>query len=162
VAELAKMTDRALDIDARSRKNVWSAIFRRKGGRGLYTKLFDELTAQEQQVVISLAGLDLRSELPVFTSVSYGETWAVFTTRRLVFGEGNSPKQIALCDIVNVELDKGDLKSLGISAKQLISSLLVTTKDGKQSKVHFEGGSSLGAILNILNNVIARNRRSRV
>src|SRR5262249_3013348 len=73
--------------DPESLKNFWSAIFRRNGADGAYTRLFDDLNAVQQSELL-MRGTLRDTELPVIGSFEDANNWLMLTTERLIWSVG--------------------------------------------------------------------------
>jgi len=141
---------------AESLKDTWASIFRRKGGDGTYTRLFDNLDRSQRSTL--LAEITLReSELPVIGSIQDSSNWLVLTTERLAWSIGGEHREIAAGAVLDAtadleQLQRGDLSKLGMRQLQLV------TMGGGQYLIELEPGGPLSGTWNVLKNLGARNR----
>jgi len=141
---------------AESLKDTWASIFRRKGGDGTYTRLFDNLDPSQRSTL--LAEITFReSELPVIGSIQDSSNWLVLTTERLAWSIGGERREIAAGAVLDAtadlkQLQRGDHSKLGMRQLQV-----VTMGDGEHL-IELEPGGPLSGTWNVLKNLGARNR----
>ena len=142
---------------AESLKKIWVSIYRRKGGDGTYTRLFDNLNLTQKSTLFAV--LTLReSELPVIGSVKDSDNWLVLTTERLVWSIGGKRRELAANTVRDAT---ADLKQLQHHASKLeMRKLDVVTIDGIEYSIELESGAPLSGVWNILKNLGVRNRNA--
>jgi hypothetical protein len=79
---------------AESLKDTWMPVFQRKGGNGLYTRLFDNLDPSQRSMVLAEFKLG-ESELPVIGSIKDPAHWLVLTTGRLAWSLDGKRQEVA-------------------------------------------------------------------
>jgi len=138
-----------------SLKGTWVSIFRRKGGDGTYTRLFDNLDATQRSTLFAV--LKLReSELPVIGSVQDSGNWLVLTTERLVWSIRGERREVAANTVRDAT---ADLKQLQRSDSKLeMRQLQVVTMGDGEYPIELEPGAPLSGVWNVLKNLGARNR----
>lgn len=146
-----------MNVTAENLKNTWESIFRRKGGDGAYTRLFDSMEPGQRSTLLST--LTLRgTELPVIGSLLGPGNWLVLTTERIVWVTRGERHELATG---NVRDAIADLRQLGNSQSKLqMRSLQVTTFSGEKYKVELEPGPPLSGTWNVLKNLGTRNRHA--
>jgi hypothetical protein len=144
-------------MTAGSLKNTWESIFRRKGGDGAYTRLFDSLEPGQRSALLS--GLKLRkTELPVIGSLRGPESWLVLTTERLVWASHGKRHELAADKIRDAV---ADFKQLQTSESKLdMRTLRVITLTGEEYTIELEPGQPLSGTWNVLKNLGTRNRHT--
>ena len=140
---------------AESLKDTWVSIFRRRGGDGTYTRLFDNLDASQRTTLFSM--FELReSEVPVIGSVQDSDNWLVLTTERLVWSIGGERQEVPADAVRDAT---ADLKQLQRSDSKLeMRQLQVVTMGGGEYPIDMEPGAPLSGVWNVLKNLGARNR----
>jgi hypothetical protein len=141
---------------AESLKDTWASIFRRKGGDGTYTRLFDNLDPTQRSMLLAEFKLG-ELELPVIGSVQDSGNWLVLTTARLAWSIEGKRREVA-ADVIRdatadlKQLQRSDHSKLGMRQLQI-----VTMGDGEYS-IELEPGAPLSGAWNVLKNLGARNR----
>lgn len=140
---------------AEALKTTLSSIFRRKGGNGHRTRLFDDLEPPQKQALLTLVS-PAPSELPVIGSYQDASNWLLLTTERLTWnGPGTSALPIG--EIRDATADLAAMKQRGDTKLQL-RRLQVKTMSGGQYTIEVEEGLPLSGTWNVLKNLGARNR----
>jgi hypothetical protein len=142
---------------AESLKDIWSSIFRRKGGNGAYTRLFDSLESENQVALLTAAGLR-QTELPVIGSVQDQNNWLILTTERLVWSTAGKHNELAVEAIRDATADYRQLQR-NQRSKLEMQQLQVVTMAGGEYSIELEPGQPLSGTWNVLMNLGARNRR---
>lgn len=141
---------------AESIRSNWTGIFRRKGGDGTYTRLFENLDAMQQNAL--LRQIDLREwEFPVVGSFQNPDNWLILTTERLVWSIAADPHEINVHVVRDAVADFDQLQYSGRSKLEL-RELKVLTIDGGERRIELESGPPLSGVWNILKSIGARNR----
>jgi len=133
-------------------KTTWSSIFKRKGASGKHTKLFEDFDAVGQKAIIDRAPLG-EDELPVVATSSTEQTWFLLTTKRLLLFTGKADEIVetsSIAKILPAEFDQ--------VKKEAMTSLNLTTKDGRKLQVQIEAGPPFFGVWNVLRNAVARNK----
>jgi hypothetical protein len=151
---MASMRQMILD-DPESRKQIWSSTFRRHGGGGEYTRLFDDLDEAQQEILSAAVELQ-NEELPIVGSLENQESWLLLTTARLVWCMKGRRQELPIYEISNC---RRDLRKYAPRTKLTSKELEVVTLAGKNYAVELEPGRPLFATWHVLNNMGARNRR---
>jgi hypothetical protein len=143
---------------AESLKDTWASIFRRKGGDGTYTRLFDNLDPSQRSTLLAQLKLH-ESELPVIGSVQDSSNWLVLTTERLAWSIAGERQEIAANAVRDAmadlkQLQRSDQSKLGMRQLQV-----VTVGNGEYS-IELEPGGPLSGTWNVLKNLGARNRNA--
>lgn len=141
---------------AESLKDTWTSIFRRKGGDGAYTRLFDNLDPSQRNILLAEFKPD-ESELPVIGSIQDAGNWLVLTTERLAWSIEGKRQEVAATLIRDAtadlkQLQRSDHSKLGMKQLQL------ATMGGGEYSIELEPGAPLSGVWNILRNLGARNR----
>jgi hypothetical protein len=145
------------EIEAKARKSVLASIFRRKKGNGKRTRLFEELDANAQSILVSASNL-VEDELPVVGSFSNSDNWFFLTTKRIIWRVNGDRRELLTRTIVGVRLDDDAIKQNGAQVKATLQRLNVETTDHHAYSVIVEEGSPYFAILQVLINIMRRNR----
>lgn len=145
--------------NAQDRKQVLSSIFRRNGGDGSYTRLFENLEQAKQNIL--LAGIELRdSELPIVGSVFDSTNWLILTTERLVWCIDDRRNALPIEDLDDATADLARFQREG-RAKQEWNQLQIVTSDSLTYSIDLEPGAPFFATWNVLKNIGTRNRNRR-
>jgi hypothetical protein len=143
---------------AESLKEIWAAIFRRRGGDGTYTRLFDNLNPSQQNTLLAKFKL-YESELPVVGSVQDSDNWLVLMTERLVWSIGGERQEIAAEAIRDAIADLGQLQYARHGKLGMRQLQVVTTRVGEYL-IELEPGQPLSGTWSVLKNLGARNRNA--
>jgi hypothetical protein len=144
---------------AQDRKEVWSLIFKRKGGDGVYTRLFDEIDSARRAKLLSLARLP-DDEIPVVASFADTNSWLLLTTERLIWSSTGARQELALTIVREVRPDFEALRRSKIP-KTDMKDLQIRTFQNEELIIELEPGAPLFGVWNILNNVAHRNRNAQ-
>jgi hypothetical protein len=146
-----------MSVSVEDLKRTWESIFERKGGNGVYTRLFDSLSPGQQSAL--LGALRLReTELPVIGSLRGPDSWLILTTQRLVWAARGEQFEVAVPRIRDAI---ADFRHLANSQSKLeMTNLQVTTLSGEEYGIELEPGPPLSGTWNVLKNLGARNRRA--
>lgn len=141
---------------AESLKDTWASIFRRKGGDGTYTRLFDNLDLSQRNMLLAEFKPN-ESELPVIGSIQDSSNWFILTTERLAWSIKGNRQEVAATVIRDAT---ADLKQLQRSdhSKLGMSQLQIATLENGEYLIELEPGVPLSGVWNILKNLGARNR----
>ena len=135
--------------------NILSAIFRRRGEPSLYTKLFDDLLPEQQQLLLKMVTLK-ENELPVLACVKAIDNWFLLTTDRAIWTSAGKSQEINTHDIQQATIGKQPLLQVkqalirGDITRADLQHLTVTTMDKTQHIIELEAGSPLNGISNVL------------
>ena len=135
-------------------KDTLSAVFRRKGRDGRYTRLFENLDILQKDALMKEVRLE-EGELPVIGSIGDGEIWFILTTRRIVWDRKNQKQSISNDEIRSA---MPDLNEFGRN-KHHLRELQITTERNNQHTIEVEEGVPFYGVWNALRNLGARNRR---
>lgn len=141
---------------AETLKDTWVSIFRRKGGDGAYTRLFDNLDPLQRSTLLAEFKLH-ESELPVIGSIQDSGNWLVLTTERLAWSIGGERREVAANAIRDATADLKQLQRSEHSKLGMRHLQIVTMGDGEYS-IELEPGGALSGTWNVLKNLGARNR----
>jgi len=141
---------------AESLKDTWTSIFRRKGGDGTYTRLFDNLDPSQRSMLLAEFKLS-ESELPVIGSIQDSGNWLVLTTERLAWSIEGKRQEVAATVIRDATADLKQLQRSDHSKLGMRQLQIVTMGDGEYS-IELEPGAPLSGVWNVLKNLGARNR----
>ena len=144
-------------MTAEALKGIWESIFRRKGGDGAYTRLFDGMEPGQRSALLS--ALKLReTELPVIGSLRGPGSWLILTTERLVWASHGKRHELAAENIGDAAADFSQLQNS--QSKLEMRTLQVTTLTGEEYTIELEPGQPLSGTWNVLKNLGARNRHA--
>jgi|SRR5581483_3052594 len=142
---------------ADSLKDTWVSIFRRKGGDGVRTRLFENFDSTQQRLLC--VELNLRkSELPVIASIPDSRNWFVLTTERLAWSIEGKRQDLPVGKIRDATADLRQLQR-DRRSKLDMSQLQIVTMEGNKYTIELEAGHSLNGTWNVLKNIGARNLR---
>jgi len=133
-------------------RQVLTAIFRRRGGEGRYTRLFENLPAAQQAELRNEASVGA-GELPVIGSVQASERWLLITTERIVWREKSSVHSVPVEQVHHV-----DPEGFNARWKTEMGTLRIETVGHETHIVSVEPGAPLCGIWNVLRNLEARNQ----
>lgn len=146
--------------EAEKLKSTLSSIFRRKGGNGNYTRLFDDLAPYQKELLLNKVRLNC-GELPIVGSAESNETWFFLTSERIVWRvEGTNVQSLPIQDVWHASADFHEMVAKGIRKHQL-RELLIETVDHEQRLAQLEQGPPLFGTWNALLNLGARTRRAK-
>ncbi len=138
-------------------KSTWESIFRRKGGDGAHTRLFDSMEPGQRSTLLS--SLALRAtELPVIGSLPGSGNWLVLTTERIVWVMQGARQELATGNIRDAIADLVQLRNS--QSKLQMRTLQVLTFSGEEYTIELEPGLPLSGIWNVLKNIGTRNRHA--
>ena len=144
---------------AKDRRHVLSSIFRRNGGDGNYTRLFENLEPPKQNIL--LAAIELRDfELPIIGNVCDSRNWLMLTTERLVWCIDNKRNELPIGDIDDAIADLAKFQREQ-RTKLEWNQLQIITSGSQRYSIDLEPGASLIATWNVLKNIGTRNRNRR-
>jgi hypothetical protein len=143
---------------ADSLKDTWESIFRRKGGDGVYTRLFDNLDIEQQDMLLSKFTV-ADWEIPVIGSSQDPDNWLVLTTGRLVWSLDGNRQEIPAAAVSDAIPDKKDLWH--ISNKLKMRRLQVITVNSDKYLIEIEPGAPLIGVWNVLKHLGKRNQNTR-
>jgi hypothetical protein len=144
--------------DPETRKQICSSTFRRKGGDGVYTRLFDNLDKSQQEILSAAVELQ-DQELPIVGSVEGQENWLLLTTARLVWCIKGKREELPIREIGHC---RRDLTKHGPRTKLTSKELEVVTAGRKNYLIELEPARPLFATWHVLNNMGAWNRKRAV
>jgi hypothetical protein len=141
---------------AESLKDMWASIFRRTGGDGAFTRLFDNLDAPQRSTLLSKFRLR-GTELPVIGSIEDSSNWLVLTTERLVWSIGGERRELPSDTVCYARADFQQLRHGKLGMRQL----LVVSMGNVDMPIELEPGAPLIGVWNIFRNLCARNQNKR-
>jgi len=144
--------------DPESLKNFWSAIFRRNGADGTYTRLFDNLNAAQRSELL-MRGALRDTELPVIGSFEDASNWLILTTERLVWSVRGGRHDIVVDAIQDATADFRRLQLSGLTKLEM-RELEIKTLQGDEYSIALECGAPLIGTWNVLKHLGRRNRRA--
>lgn len=147
-------------VESATTKNILSALFRRKGKDGLYTRAFDSFGAWQQHQFCWRLRLG-KDELPIIGSFEDWDNWLVLTTERLVWAIAGSRQQLRANAIDDAIMDLWEIRRSGIK-KTEFRQLQVVTMDGSKFVIEVEPGTPLIGVWHVLRNLGCRNRARAV
>jgi hypothetical protein len=144
--------------EQQSLKGILSATFKRKGGDGHYTRLFDNLDPFQKEILLRQANLS-DTELPIIGSAEAEDKWLLLTTDRLMWRSGDEFTALDVADIDDAVADFQKLMTTG-SHKEQMRELQILTMNGEQRIIEVEEGAPLIGVWHVLKNLGVRNRGS--
>lgn len=137
-------------------KSTLSAVFKRKGCDGRYTRLFENLDSPQKEALLKQVHL-AETELPVIGSAEREDQWLLLTTARIIWRSGDKTESLNVKDIRDTVADLRKLVATG-RRKDKMRELQVLTMNGEQRIIELEEGAPLMGVWNVLKNLGARNR----
>jgi len=116
------------------------------------TRLFEEHDRSIQDIVAQHSGLT-KDELPVIASIPGRDCWFLLSTVRLFVWSRNEFANVNIDDIADVSPAE-----FGIARKEDMTTLTITTRDGRQHQLKIEAGPPFFGIWNIFRNIVVNNR----
>jgi hypothetical protein len=144
--------------EAEKLKSTLTAIFKRKGQDGRYTRLFENLEPSQRESLLKEISLHV-GELPVIGSAESHDTWLIVTTDRIVWRLKGKTQTLSVDDVWHVKADLPKMVATGVRKHQL-RELQVETVAHEQRTIEVEEGAPLMGVWNALMNLGARNRRT--
>ncbi len=138
-------------------KSTLSAIFKRKGRDGRYTRLFENLESVQKDALLNEVRLN-EGELPVIGSTEAQDKWLLLTTARITWRLGGKTENLNVEDVRDAVADFRKLMATG-RRKDQMRELQILTMNGEQHTIEVEEGAPLMGVWNALKNLGARNRR---
>jgi hypothetical protein len=105
-----------IEMDAKSRKNILSSLFKRRGGSGRYTALFEDLDTAKQNILLTAVELN-SMELPIIGSVENSDNWFFLTTNRLIWSVDGQQAEILSRSIIAANSDTDAIRRGGYKVK---------------------------------------------
>jgi hypothetical protein len=130
-------------------KNILASIFKRKGGEGEYTKLFENFSTNKQQKLLQKVLLESGEEA-ILAHIGDDENWCLLTTSRFIWSKLGKMQEIGNDQLENAEMDLSLEIKLKISNPKKIRGLKLTTKSGEHFTVEIEPGFPFGGMWNVL------------
>lgn len=143
--------------EAEKLKSTLTAIFKRKGKDGRYTRLFENLESLQRESLLKEVSLH-PGELPVIGSAESQDTWLIVTTDRIVWRLGGKRQTLSVHDVWHVKADLPKMVATGVRKNQL-RELQIETVSHEQRTIEVEEGAPLMGVWNALINLGARNRK---
>lgn len=141
-------------------KVVLSALFRRRGANGEDVRVFEELSFEQQQLLLARASLH-EEEMAVLGGILPSGKWLLLTTRRLLWGAESGCEELPNAQVRGVDVDLHELAVTG-QRKDQWSKLRVNSTAGMK-EIEVEAGQPLSGVWNVLLNIAQQNRgRERV
>ena len=141
--------------EAQSRKAVLTAVFKRRGANGRYTRLFDDLDANQKEVLLQNVQLS-GDEVAIVGSVQAPDRWLLLTTEKIASRRGGEILTVDVREIIDAVADLQGLARSG-GTKLEMRKLQVKTAEGLHT-IEIEPGAPLSGIWSVLKNIGARNR----
>ena len=143
--------------DAEKLKSTLTAIFKRKGHNGRYTRLFENLEPSQQEALLKQVSLRA-GESPVIGSTESQDAWFIVTTERIVWRLKGKTRTLSVDDVLHVRADFPKMVVTGVR-KHRLRELQVESVDHEQHTIDVEEGAPLTGVWNVLINLSARNQR---
>jgi hypothetical protein len=143
--------------DAEQLRGKMAAIFNRNGRDGRYTRLFENLEASQQAVLLKEVALH-DEELPAIGSVESEDAWLIITTERVVWHLKGNTQTLSIDDLWHVKADFHKMVADNVRKHQL-RELQIETLAHEHYTIEVEEGAPLTGVWNALLHVSRRNRR---
>jgi hypothetical protein len=143
--------------EAEKLKSTLTAIFKRKGQNGHYTRLFENLDPPQRESLLKEVSLHA-GELPVVGSAESPDIWLIVTTDRIVWRLKGKTQTLSVNDVWHVKADFPKMLVAGVRKHQL-RELQIETVAHEQRTIEVEEGAPLMGVWNVLMNLGARNRK---
>ncbi|MBL0317860.1 MAG: hypothetical protein IPP74_00905 [Alphaproteobacteria bacterium] len=139
-------------------KIILCGIFRRKGGNGIYTKIYDELDLLAKELLQKQVQ-ETDDEKLVIAGIINSSEWQLITTKKIIWGTHGVIKSINFEELIDALVDLPKLMKDNV---RLVDNteLVVITKDGQRTILKLEAGKSFSGIWNIIKFIGLRNRRA--
>jgi hypothetical protein len=138
-------------------QNTLSAIFKRKGQDGKFTRLFENFELSQKEWLLQKVQLG-EGELPVIGSAESQSKWMLVTTSRIVWYADAKMQSLPAEGIRDVVADLQKLVVTGRRKNQM-TEIQILTMNGEQYTIEVEEGAPLMGVWNALKNLGARNRK---
>jgi hypothetical protein len=145
--------------EAEKLKSTLASVFRRKGGGGNYTRLFDDLEPPQKSFLTAKVCLG-PDELAIIGSAENNDTWLILTTERIVWGLRGVEQTLSIHDVWHAKADFPKMMVTGTRKHQL-RELQIETRDHENRLIEVEAGGPLFGVWNALLNLGARNRQKK-
>lgn len=140
-------------------KKRMAHIFVKKGGEGEYTKLFENVSFYNKELLLN-DFLLRETELPVILGFEIPAEWILLTTERIIWRYKGQISSVENSQIESVE-NYIELQRRVIFLKRP-DEIEITTKSKEKIIIHTEKGFPLYGIWNVLTYLAWRNRKSEV
>lgn len=140
-------------MDSIREKKVLAALFKRRGGSGSYSMLFDELDSGDRQAITQRVKLEDNEEPVIINTPPDTDLWSLITTRRIIWF-----KESSLTFLWNTDVQDGTLAleynaARGLKTKKVMRYLKIVTRDGEERILEVEPGAPLVAVWNVLKRI---------
>lgn len=144
-----------IDWSPEDQKAIWATIFRRKGGDGVRTRLFDELGGSDQDGIRRTLGAR-SGEMAVIGARRDDGDCLILTTDRLAWAAFGQRREVDIRSIC--EVWPNNLRAPGQQKpKAEWDTIGIISFDDERLFVRVEPGPSFFGILNVLMNAATRN-----
>src|ERR1700755_3407682 len=139
-------------MNPNDQKKLWASIFLRKGGMGINSGLFDNLSQTQKDDLLHM--VKLRAiELPVIFYTEGKDYWLVLTTQRLIWSGKGMLGEVSIDAIQDVAGDFGKTVMKSSRGKSGMNQLEIINFTGEKYLINFEPGTPLIGLWNVLINV---------
>lgn len=135
--------------EAEKLKKRISHIFLKKGGEGRYTKLFENFSLYEKELLLNDISLK-EDELPVILGFEMPAEWLLLTTERIIWRRKGEIKEVQNSQIKESNVDFDKMLSERKIGFHKIDELVITKTNNQKIIIHPEIGSPLVGIWNVL------------
>jgi hypothetical protein len=132
--------------EAKKLKSTLTAIFKRKGQDGRYTRLFDNLEPSQRESLLKEVSLRA-GELPAIGSAESQDMWLIVTTERIVWHLKGKTQTLSVDDVWYVKADLPKMVTTGVRKHQL-RQLQIETVAHEQLIIEVEQGAPLMGVWN--------------
>jgi len=137
------------------RKGTFASIFRRKGGPGEHTKLFEEFSLETQKQISDSFSIS-KDELPVLASLPTQNDAILLTTRRLHVRDASGHRKFEVSDIILVKpVEFAKVR------KESMKLIAIQARNNQEALLRVEEGRPFFGILSILMNIVHRNASAK-
>lgn len=145
--------------EAEKLKKRMSHIFTKKGREGEYTKLFENVSIYNKELLFNDVSLR-ENELPVILGFEIPAEWILLTTERIIWRYKGQIRSVENAHIDNVE-NYIEMQRRAIFHKKP-DEIEILVKSDQKIIIHTEEGSSKFGIWSVLNYLVSRNKKQEV
>ena len=129
-------------------RDIIRSIYRRKGGKGVTLRLFDDLGSAERHLLLEKAALGI-DDIPVIGLFIDEDNWLLLSTEYLLWCTSGKTHRVCTSCIADANVDLGELRMSKLSMADC-ATLQVITKSGKHYRIEVEAGRPLSGLWNVL------------
>ena len=135
--------------EAEKLKKRISHIFLKKGGEGRYTKLFENFSLYERELLLNDISL-IEGELPIILGFEIPAEWLLITTVRIICRRKGKIEEVQNSEIKEGNVDFDKMLSERKIGFHKIDELVITKNNSHKISIYPEIGFPLVGIWNVL------------